>query len=132
MAPKPKARISMEAAGIEAICSRIANGETYTAIAKGLVVSVGKLSEWISGDKERSARANEARRMAAKVWDEKAEQELRSAPDPFELTRARELASHYRWRASKIAPHEYGDKQQVEHSGSMTLEQLVTGSIEKP
>lgn len=55
--------------------------------------------------------------MAASVWDEKAEQGLEDAADPFELSKHKELAHHYRWRASKIAPRIYGDRIQQEHSG---------------
>ena len=48
--------------------------------------------------------------MAARVWDDRAEAVLRDASDLFELAKAKELAHHYRWRASKIAPRDYGDR----------------------
>jgi hypothetical protein len=60
----------------------------------------------------------EARAKSAKVWDEKAEQVVRDAPDKFELEKARELAHHYRWRAKAIAPRDYGDKVTQEHTGA--------------
>ena len=68
----------------------------------------------------------DAREQLAKLWDEKAEDVLQQAGDEFTLKKARELASHYRWRASKTAPREYGDR--VEVKGTMTLEQLVAAS----
>lgn len=47
--------------------------------------------------------------------------EIRAASDPFALAKAREVASHLRWRASKIAPTDYGDKIEHEHKGGVTL-----------
>ena len=108
----------IEAFGIEAVCERLANGVTMTAIAEEIGVTVGKLSQWIASDEEHSARAREARIHAARIWDEKALSVIEQALDPFELQRAKELAHHYRWRASKTAPKEYGDKLQAELTGA--------------
>ena len=108
----------IEAFGIEAVCERLANGVTMTAIAEEIGVTVGKLSQWIASDEEYSARAREARIHAARIWDEKALSVIEQALDPFELQRAKELAHHYRWRASKTAPKEYGDKVTQEHTGA--------------
>ena len=108
----------IEAFGIEAICERLSNGVTMTAIAEEIGVTVGKLSQWIASDEEHSARAREARIHAARIWDEKALSVVEQALDPFELARAKELAHHYRWRASKTAPKEYGDKVTQEHTGA--------------
>ena len=108
----------IEAFGIEAVCERLANGVTMTAIAEEVGVTVGKLSQWIASDEEYSARAREARIHAARIWDEKALSVIEQALDPFELQRAKELAHHYRWRASKTAPKEYGEKTTTEHTGA--------------
>ena len=108
----------IEAFGIEAVCERLANGVTMTAIAEEIGVTVGKLSQWIASDEEHSARAREARIHAARIWDEKALSVVEQALDLFELQRAKELAHHYRWRASKTAPKEYGDKVTQEHTGA--------------
>lgn len=108
----------IEAFGIEAVCERLANGVTMTAIAEEIGVTVGKLSQWIASDEKHSARAREARIHAARIWDEKALSVIEQALDPFELQRAKELAHHYRWRASKTAPKEYGDKLQAELTGA--------------
>ena len=64
------------------------------------------------------ARAREARIHAARIWDEKALSVVEQALDLFELQRAKELAHHYRWRASKTAPKDYGDKVTQEHTGA--------------
>ena len=108
----------IEAFGIEAVCERLSNGTTMTAVAEEIGVTVGKLSQWIASDEEHSARAREARIHAARIWDEKALSVVEQAQDLFELQRAKELAHHYRWRASKTAPKEYGDKIQAEHTGA--------------
>ena len=108
----------IDAFGIEAVCERLADGVTMTAIAEEIGVTVGKLSQWIASDEEHSARAREARIHAARIWDEKALSVVEQAQDLFELQRARELAQHYRWRASKTAPKEYGDRVTQEHTGA--------------
>ncbi len=108
----------IEAFGIEAVCERLSNGMTMTALAEEIGVTVGKLSQWIASDEEHSARAREARIHAARIWDEKALSVVEQARDLFELQRAKELAHHYRWRASKTAPKEYGDKVTQEHTGA--------------
>jgi len=117
-AKKPSIAERIEAIGINDICSLFADGMTHTAIAAKAGVSHGNLSEWLAADPDRSARAREARTHAARVWDEKALEAIEQAEDPFQLQRARELAQHYRWRASKTAPKEYGDKITNEHTGA--------------
>lgn len=111
----------LEAAGIDRVCEMIRNGELMSEIAASLGVSKSSLTEWIQADGERSARARASRALTAQHWDEKAEAEIARATDPFEISRAKELAHHYRWRASKIAPTEYGEKIGVEHSGTVQL-----------
>lgn len=96
---------------------KIENGETLTRIAADVGKDKSMLSRWLAADEQRSARAREARIVAASSWDESAEDEIRNATDSFQLSRAKELAHHYRWRASKIAPKLYGDKLLQEHSG---------------
>jgi hypothetical protein len=104
---------ALDALGIDAVCDRIADGATLTAIAAEIEVSKGSLLAWLAADPDRSARAREARSLSARGWDEQAEAEIRRATDAFELAKARELAQHYRWRAAKIAPRDYGDKVQL-------------------
>jgi hypothetical protein len=100
----------LAAIGIDGVCEALTNGKTMTAIAQEAKVSVGSLLAWIAADTDRSARAREARIQAAKVWDEQALNLITAAKDQFQLAKARESAQHLRWRASKIAPKEYGDK----------------------
>lgn len=124
-------RNKLDEHGIEKVCLDIVDGKQITQIAHDLEVSKGTLIAWIAADADRSARVKDARAAAAIIWDEKAETGISGASDQFELARATQLAHHYRWRASKIGQKDYGDKQQIDHTGSLTLEQLVTASMEK-
>ncbi len=99
-----------EVFGVDALCAAILGEQTLTAIAQDLDVSIGTLLTWMEANPERSARVREARMRTARLWDEKATKVIEDASDPFELSKAKELAHHYRWRASKIAPRDYGDK----------------------
>lgn len=94
----------------ERLCSRIVNGETLTAIAGSLECDRSSIAEWIASDVRRSARVREARIAAAGAHDDEALAVIRAAADPFTLARAREEASHLRWRASKANPRDYGDR----------------------
>lgn len=110
MSAQPIARDKLDTYGIDQMCEDIGRKKSLTAIARSLEVSPGTLIGWIEADPERSARAREARAAMARVWDEEAARVIRQAPDEFSLKKAKELAHHYRWRASKIAPKEYGDR----------------------
>lgn len=100
----------LNAIGEETILRRLANAESLRAIAQSYSIDIGSLRWWIERDTSRSARARAVRCVAAAAWDELAQEVIESAADPFELAKAKELAHHYRWRASKIAPKIYGDK----------------------
>lgn len=104
------ASAKLDAFGIDAICDMIAAGKSLTEIARKAKVSIGTLRRWFEADTARSARARETRAKTAQFWDEKAEAEIRNAKSTLGMAKARELAHHYRWRASKIAPAEYGEK----------------------
>lgn len=95
---------------IEAICASLREGTSLGKTAKDAGVSREYLSWWLNQDASRSARARDARSAGASAWDEQAESVIAAAADPFELAKAKELAHHYRWRSSKLAPKQYGDK----------------------
>jgi hypothetical protein len=119
MPQEPIVRDKLDALGIDALCDRIASGVSLTALAESLEISRYAMSSWIAADETRSARAREARIIAASAYADLALAAIKDAPDPFELTRARELASHYRWQASKASPQEYGDKVETTHKGEV-------------
>lgn len=105
----------------------ITAGVSQRSLARAAGVSVRALREWLAAP-ERSARAIKARQDAAQAFDELAEHVLLTAPaNPVELARARELASHYRWRAKVVNPAAYGDKVQatVTHDVAAELRDFV-------
>lgn len=116
---KPSPRQMCEAFGEDAVLDRLRAGSMLGEIAKEIGVSRGTLTTWIGLDADRSARAREARAESAAVYDEMAFDALASATDPFSLSKAKEIGHHLRWRASKINPREYGDKQQITHDGAV-------------
>jgi transposase-like protein len=103
-----------EAKRLEIVCLQIADGRTMSAIAEEIGISKGSLSGWIAAKAERSARVRSAREMAAVHWEEEGEHVIRAAGNGFELAKAKELAHHYRWRASAIAP-DYSTKETRKH-----------------
>lgn len=116
--------------GIDWVCERIGDECTLTAIAKEAGAVTSTLLDWINANAERSARVKTARSQMAAVWDERATEVIAAATTPFELAKARELAQHYRWRASKISPA-YNDKVIQEHvspDGSMSPKD-VSGAV---
>lgn len=121
LALTPAERI--DALGLVALCERIgADGESLTAIARSLKVAVSTLTYWIGADETRARAVAEARQASAETYAARAEQVLLGAETPPEIQRARELASHYRWMASKRAPALYGDRLHLDaqHSGAIT------------
>lgn len=128
MAKKPMAPKKLTVAerieatgGMDEVARLIADGVPLTEIAKRAGVTDGGLLTWIEADAERSACARAVRQSTARMWDERAADVIGQAADPFELSKAKELAHHYRWRASKIAPRDYGDRIQADVGGGVTL-----------
>lgn len=133
MAAHPVAKEKINEFGLDQICERITNGETMTHIAGVIGVAIGSLLTWIEEEPERSARARESRIITARLWDERASKVIEDAPDEFELKRAKELAHHYRWRAAKIAPKDYGEKIEVESKGlPLVIVKDLSGRADEP
>lgn len=104
--------------GEEWVIDQILAERYMTQIAADAGSNVASLLRWLDADPERRERVNDARRKCAQLWEERAERLISEAKTPFELTKARDLAHHFRWRASKIAPRIYGDKVTQEHTGA--------------
>lgn len=122
MPTPPTARTALDALGIDAFCDEIANGKSLTKIAEMLGCNIASVSNWLSADAQRSARARQTRAAAAWYWDEQAEQELRDAAlTPEAVAKARELAQHFRWRAKVTDPANYGDKVDMNHRGVLAV-----------
>lgn len=127
--------MKLDELGIEEICARIINGRSMRQICRDVEIDFATLNRWLLTDPQRSARAQESRKIAAVVYEEMAFEGLLEASDPFELARAKEAAHHLRWRASKIAPAQYGDKLQHANAagdGDQVVRQNVTINLRKP
>ncbi len=112
---------------IDIVCNMLVEGKKWVDIAESFKVPVSTLHSFISNDNEFSVRAGEARKQSADSYAEKAELVLLLAEkDLIEISRARELAQHYRWMAGKRNPRTYGEKVQTEHSGVIGI-QPITG-----
>jgi len=102
---------------IDLICEDIMSGLSYRAIADKYNTNYTAIHNFLSKENH-SVRANEARRISADTFADKAEKVLIEAEGTIpEISRARELASHYRWAASKKNPREYGDKVDITSDG---------------
>lgn len=108
---------SIEDSQIDDIVDRIITGDSYRKIAADLGVSLTTLHRFTS-KQEHSARVKEALNYSASSFEEKAEDVLINAKGNLvEIQRARELAQHYRWKASKRNPFKYGDKLDITSDG---------------
>lgn len=96
--------------GVEMICDAIRIPMSMREISDRLNISQSTLCDWIAATTERSARVKAARVATAQHWDAEATELITKARTPFQLAKAKELAHHFRWRAAKIAPRDYGDK----------------------
>lgn len=113
------AQDKLNAIGGEQVAEWIADGKSYREIAKSAEVGLGSLCLWIDAEPERSHACARAREVSAQAFEDKAQEHIEDAGDQFELSKAKELAIHLRWRAKVANPKRYGDKVQTEISGSL-------------
>lgn len=102
---------------LDDIIELLVKGKTYREIAESHSVALTTLFDFLHLP-EHSARAREALELSADLYADKAEEVLKDAKSTMtEIQRARELAQHYRWKASKRAPKRYGDRLDVTSDG---------------
>lgn len=104
---------------IDEVIDLIIEGYTYRDIAKKLDTNLAAVFKLLHKE-EHLARANEARRTAAHTYAELAEESIKGISNKAqsgEITRQRELAHHYRWKASMVSPDRYGNKVDVTSKG---------------
>lgn len=128
----------------DAICERVAEGEPLRQICREEGMPAWRtVYGWLDANPDFSARFARARDMG---HDAIAEETLAIADTPLEGVRKEtsdtgvkevreDMLGHRRLQIetrlkllAKWNPKKYGDRQQVEHSGSVSLEQLVAGS----
>lgn len=129
-----EARALLEVRGIDWYCEQIIAGQSMTATAKRAGVSMSVLWDWLRADPVRLERSREARELSAQAHLDRAVEAIISARTPLALSKARELAQHHRWAASKISPRDWGDKLEVSGAGGtplipeMTPERVIEGA----
>lgn len=108
----------LKSISLDDIIEKLVDGSTYRKIAEHVGVPLSTLFDFIHETPERSARVRVALETSAATYADKAEQVLIDADsDGIEMQRARELAQHYRWHASKRNPRQFGDKVDVTTGG---------------
>jgi len=113
-------RTELDQLGIDGLCDRIINGESQRKICASLGITLAIMGRWIALDPDRSARVREARMQAADAYADMAEDDLEALParpEPGEVAKARELASHRRWKAAMANPERYAPRQTQKHVG---------------
>ena len=113
------------------VFDHISQGKTVDSVIKSLGVSIGGFYKWIDRDAKRGELLTRAR---ARGGQSLAEQtlEIADSATPQEAQVAKLRVDTRRWLASKMAPDEYGDKQQPLVNidlGSMALDALRKRSI---
>lgn len=111
---------------IDQIVELILEGLSFRKIAERLNIALTTLHDFTS-KAEHSARVREALEYSAQTFDDKAEEVLLMAKSNLiEIQRARELAQHYRWKASKRNPRKYGDKIDLTSNGKKIEPTTIT------
>lgn len=115
---------------MQKLCDDIASGLSIREAAKKKgAPSEATIYRRMASDKKFAAMMAAAREAQQDAEVEKCVQMAdRATPDNWQVVKLRIWARQ--WRAAKLAPHKYGDKQHIEHSGSIGLEALVAGEEE--
>lgn len=109
---------------LDEILDLFADGETFRGVAKKVGVSTRTLNKFLTR-KENVDQYHAVLQESSDSYASMAEEVLRSSPsDKIEIQRARELAHHFRWMASKRNPKRYGDKLDVDTkvSGNIVIQ----------
>lgn len=111
----------------EAICDRIAEGQSMTSICKLDGMPMYKtIMHWRRTQPEfgkaieaaREDQADSLAEMLADIVEADAKEDEFGKVDAGMVAHNRLKVDVYKWRASKLKPKVYGDKQQLEHTGA--------------
>ncbi len=118
---------------------RLREGETLAEIAESLGVKRPTLHLWLHETPEAADAYARARETGLHV---RAERLVRKAAtplptlasggiDPAAVTQLKLEIDTEKWTLSKLVPHVYGDKQQIEHSGTVSVADALREAREK-
>jgi hypothetical protein len=113
------------------VFDHISQGKTVDSMIKALGVSIGGFYKWVDKDAKRGELLTRARMRGGQSLAEQT-LEIADAASPQEAQVAKLRVDTRRWLASKMAPDDYGDKQQPLVNidlGSMALDALRKRSI---
>lgn len=104
-----------------AICERLMNGESLRRICSDEEMpNRSTVLRWQASNEEFAAKCARAREEQAEYMDDLI-LDVANACTPETAPADRVRISAYQWRASKLKPKKYGDRQEVEHTGSVSI-----------
>lgn len=106
------------------ICERISNGETLRAVCRDINIAPSTVIEWTWKNKEFFEQYTRARQKQADAYADMILDEAFNSIDP-QIGRLRVDA--LKWVASKLAPKRYGDKVEVEQTGTQKVRVIIGG-----
>lgn len=140
-------RVYDKEALIPVILERFADGKSLRAVLREEgMPSVGHFLRWVAEDPDLAEQYARARTMCLDAMAEdiidladtaRIGQKSVSKATGLEITegdmveRSRLQVDARKWLMSKLAPKKYGDKQQIEHSGSVSIAETLRAAREK-
>jgi len=117
---------------IENVISLLIEGKKWQEIADILSKKISKVIPLttlfdFANKSEFSARVDNALKISADTFVDKAESALKDAPSNLvEVQRAKELAQFYMWKAGKRNPKTYSNNSKIDlnHSGDVTIRKV--------
>lgn len=109
---------SLKEATREALCERLADGESLVAICRDdKMPSVRSVQTWMNEDDDFAAQITRAREAGYLIRGERAVEAAKMAED---ASKGRLAFDAERWYLGKLS-NAFSDKQRVEHSGHLNL-----------
>jgi hypothetical protein len=117
--------------GVEAMLDEVRKGHNLVDIAEAVDISIGILLRWIELEGHIGA-FDDAFKFSAEGHIAAAGKAIRNASNEFELKKAKEMANHGRFMASKMDRHRYGAEVQKQATGNVVQFVLHMGQGEAP
>ena len=130
MATKPKkkqgrpTKFTQELADL--ICERMANGESLRSICREIGLLPSTVIMWMNYNKAFFEQYAQARQKQA---DSYADMILDEAFNTHDAQIGRLRVDALKWVASKLAPKRYGDKVEVEQTGTQKIRVIMGGDV---
>jgi hypothetical protein len=103
------------------ICERLIEGASLRSICGDEnMPHRSTVLRWLEADEAFAAKYARARELQADALFEDM-QDVADAGNPDDVQRAKLRVATMQWRASKLAPKKYGERQEVAHTGGVTM-----------